>query len=92
MGTLKKQIAAERPVAELTKDGQNNIDEEIGAATSLEEDSQRRKDDGEDELADVAVGKRKLLAIFHFLHVFSPFVCSMFRSNHFYQPFRLMTR
>lgn len=46
---------AERAVAELTKDGQHNVDEKVSAASDLEEDTQRREDDGEDDLADVAV-------------------------------------
>lgn len=37
-----------------TQDGQGNVDEQVGAAATLEEDSQRGQDDGEDNLADVA--------------------------------------
>jgi len=37
-----------------TQDGQGNVDEQVGAAAALEEDSQRGQDDGEDDLADVA--------------------------------------
>lgn len=39
----------------VTKDGQNNVDEEVGIAASLEEHSERWEDDGEDDLDDVAV-------------------------------------
>ena len=43
---------------EVTEDGQQDVDEEISTAATLEEDSKRRKDDGKDDLADVAGGER----------------------------------
>jgi hypothetical protein len=39
----------------LTQDGEEDVDEEIGAATALEEDTHGREDDGKDDLANVAV-------------------------------------
>jgi hypothetical protein len=39
---------------ELTENGQRDVDEQIDAAATLKEDSQRGEDDGEDDLADVA--------------------------------------
>jgi hypothetical protein len=39
----------------LTQDGEEDVDEEIGAATTLEEDTHGREDDGKDDLADIAV-------------------------------------
>ena len=41
----------------VTEDGQQNVDEEISIAAALEEDTQRREEDGEDELADVGSGE-----------------------------------
>ena len=38
-----------------TKDGQEQVDEEVGAAATLEEDTHGREDDGKEDLADVAV-------------------------------------
>lgn len=38
-----------------TYDGQQDVDEEVSSATSLEEDSEWRKDESEDDLADVSV-------------------------------------
>jgi hypothetical protein len=38
-----------------TEDGQEQVDEEVGAAATLKEDTERRKQDGEDDLDDVAV-------------------------------------
>lgn len=37
-----------------TQDGEEDVDEEIGTASTLEENSERREDDGNDDLADVA--------------------------------------
>lgn len=42
----------------LTKNGQGNVDEQIDAAATLEEDTDGREDDGEDDLANVAANKR----------------------------------
>lgn len=39
----------------LPKDCQQNVDEEICAAATLKEDTERWEDDGENDLADVAV-------------------------------------
>ena len=36
-----------------TKDGQEQVDEEVGAAATLEEDSEGREHDGADDLDDV---------------------------------------
>ena len=40
----------------VTQNGQQDVDEEIGIATSLKEDTERREDDGKDDLADIAGG------------------------------------
>lgn len=39
---------------DVTEDGQQDVDEEVGVATALEEDTQRWEDDGKKDLADVA--------------------------------------
>lgn len=39
----------------VAQDGQEDVDEEVGIASALEEDAQRRNEDGEDDLDDVAV-------------------------------------
>ena len=36
-----------------TQDGQANVDQEVRAASALQEDTQRGQDEGQDELADV---------------------------------------
>lgn len=45
----------------VTQDGEQDVDEQVGAASALEEDTQRWQEDGKEDLADVAVGA--LLAI-----------------------------
>ena len=39
---------------DITKNRQEDVDEEVGVATSLKENAERRKDNSEDDLADVA--------------------------------------
>jgi len=39
------------------EDGQEDVDQEVGAASALEEDAERREEDGKDDLADVAGGE-----------------------------------
>lgn len=39
-----------------TQDRQENVDAEVAAAPALEEDTERGEENGEDDLADVAVG------------------------------------
>jgi len=41
----------------VTQNCQEDVDKEIGTAASLEEDTKRRKDDGKNDLADVACGE-----------------------------------
>jgi hypothetical protein len=41
-----------------TENGQQQVDEEVGTAAALEEDSEGRQHDGADDLDDVAVGAR----------------------------------
>lgn len=38
-----------------TQDGEEDVDEQVGAAATLEEDTERRQDDGQEDLDDVAV-------------------------------------
>jgi len=42
----------------VTKDCQQNVDEEISTAPSLKEDTKRWENDGKNDLADVACGER----------------------------------
>lgn len=47
---------------QITKNGQKNIDEEVGAAAALEENANRREDDGEDDFANVAIWQQSMSA------------------------------
>lgn len=40
---------------DVTQNGQTDVDEQVSVASSLQEDTQWRQDDGKDDLADVAV-------------------------------------
>lgn len=40
---------------DVTQDGEQDVNEEVGSASPLEEDTDGRQDDGEDDLDDVAV-------------------------------------
>jgi hypothetical protein len=42
----------------VTKDGQEDVDKEISIAAALEENTDGRKDDGKQDLADIAGGER----------------------------------
>lgn len=48
----------------VTKNGQQNVDEEISIAATLEENTERRKEDGKDDLADVGSGERHVVGSF----------------------------
>lgn len=41
----------------LTEQSQRDVDQEVGTATTLEEDTQRRDEEGDNDLADIAVIK-----------------------------------
>lgn len=49
-----------------TQDGQTDVDQEVSTTSALQEDAQRRQDDGEDDLADVAIELRVSLLSFGF--------------------------
>ena len=42
---------------DVAQDGEEDVDQEIGSAAALEEDAERGQDDGDDDLADVAVAE-----------------------------------
>ena len=46
----------------VTQDGQQDVDEEVGIAAALKEDTDRRQEDGKDDLADIA-GSLLLLSV-----------------------------
>ena len=43
----------------VTQDREKDVDQEICIATALKEDTKRWEDDGEDDLADVAIGIKR---------------------------------
>jgi len=54
---LQNDIKGVDDAGDVSKDGEQNVDEKVCAAATLKEDSERREDDGEDDLADVACGE-----------------------------------
>lgn len=40
---------------DVTQDGQQDVDQEISTTSALQEDTQRRQEDGENDLADVTI-------------------------------------
>jgi hypothetical protein len=55
---VQRSVVGEGGKRLTTKDGQQQVDEEVGTAAALEEDSERRQHDGADDLNDIAVGAR----------------------------------
>jgi len=53
----QRGLSSEDLTRDVTETGEGNVDEEVAAATPLHEDTQRREDDGEEELEDVRAGK-----------------------------------
>jgi hypothetical protein len=47
----------------VTKDGQQDVDEEISTAATLEENTEGREEDGKDDLADVGSGERHVVGL-----------------------------
>ena len=43
---------------DVAQDRQEDVDEEIGIATAFEEDTKRWEDDGENDLADIAMNPK----------------------------------
>jgi len=54
---LQNDIKGVDNAGDVSKDGEQNVDEKVGTAATLKEDSERREDDGKDDLADVACGE-----------------------------------
>jgi len=55
---LQNDVQSVNDTGNVTKDGEEDVDQEIRAATTLEEDTERWEDDGKDDLADIASSKR----------------------------------
>ena len=48
---------------DVTQDCEQDVDEEVGAAAALQENAERREDDGKDDLADIANKQRNQLTM-----------------------------
>ena len=45
----------------VTQNSQQDVDEEISIAAALEEDTERREEDGKEDLADIRCGERHVV-------------------------------
>jgi len=52
---LQNDVQGVDDTGQVAQDGEQDVDQQVGAAAALEEDTERRQDDGKDDLADVAV-------------------------------------
>ena len=50
---------------DIAQDGQQNIDQEVAAASALEKDTQRWEDDGKNDLADITTRQSKVSRRLH---------------------------
>jgi hypothetical protein len=57
MVMMEKNVQSMDNAGNVTKDGQQNVDEEVGIATTLQEDTDWGNEDGEDDLNDVGTGE-----------------------------------
>jgi len=55
---LQNDVESMDDTRDVTEDGEQDVDEEISVASSLEEDTQRREDNGNNDFADVRCGER----------------------------------
>jgi hypothetical protein len=57
-GGHRKNLQSVNNTGDVTQDGEQDVNAEVGTASSLQEDTDRRQNDGEDDLEDVASGER----------------------------------
>lgn len=55
---LEDDVQSVEDTGNVTQNSEEDVDEEVSSAATLEEDTQRREDDGKKDLADVAGGER----------------------------------
>lgn len=52
---LENDVQGVDDTGQVTEDSQEDVDEKVGVAATLEEDAERRENDGEDDFADITV-------------------------------------
>ena len=55
---LQNDVESVDDTRQVTQDGEQDVDEEVGTTATLEEDTNGGQDDGKENLADVASGER----------------------------------
>jgi len=57
---LQNNIKCMDNAGDVAKDGEQDVDQKVSAAATLEEDTKRREDNGDDDLQDVASSESHL--------------------------------
>lgn len=65
--TLGSDLQSVNDTRDVAQDRQENVDEEIGIATALEEDTKGWEDDGENDLADIAISHKVSCVLLYLL-------------------------
>ena len=58
---LQNDVQSVDDTGNVTQDGKEDVNEEVGTAATLEEDTHGREDDGKEDLADVASSERHVV-------------------------------
>lgn len=58
---LQNDVQSVDNTGDVTQDGKEDVDEEVGTAATLEEDTHGREDDGKEDLADIACSERHVV-------------------------------
>lgn len=58
---LQNDVQSVDDTGDVTQDGKEDVDEEVGTAATLEEDTHGREDDGKEDLADIASSERHVV-------------------------------
>lgn len=59
---LQNDVQSVDDTGDVTQDGKEDVDEEVGTAATLEEDTHGREDDGKEDLADIASSERHVVS------------------------------
>jgi len=58
---LQDDVQSVDDTGNVTQNGEEDVDEEVGTTATLEEDTHGREDDGKEDLADVASSERHVV-------------------------------
>lgn len=61
---MVKDIQSVDDTGDVTQDGEQDVDAEVSTASSLQEDTDGRQDDGKNDLEDIASGEGHFCGVF----------------------------